>query len=179
MSFCKSNHSKSFFFEKDKRFAECKLTQSISCAVVSRLKRDKVYISRKSLGRFTSSADPRLTIQWPKHVSENDFQLNLRVQPVDLPAFTQFTQNFSHECQGLLGVGPIIDLHFDELNLIKPIQFTLPILVQTKHKGLTNKGTTIESEIKTNSTSQPSQQEIILQQQQSIFKSVLGEGLFI
>jgi hypothetical protein len=174
----KSNHKSHYlFFLKDKRFVECKLNQSTSCAVVSRLKRDKIYITKQSSGRFTSSADPRLTMYWPKNVCETDFQINLRVQPVDLPAFTQFTQNFSHECQGLLGVGPIIDLHFDEINLMKSIQFTLPILVQTKNKGLTTKGTNIESEIKSNTTSsQPSQQEIILQQQQAIFKSMLGES---
>lgn len=177
----RKNNSRKFFSSlKDKRFVECKLNKSACCAVVSRLKRDNIYITKKSSGRFPSSADPRLTIQWPKNTCDNDFHINLRVQPVDLSAFTQFTQNFSHECQGLLSVGPIIDLHFDDVTLTKPIQFTLPMLVQTKNKGLSNKVTVIESntpqETKTNSTSQPSQQEIILQQQQSIFKSMLGEG---
>jgi hypothetical protein len=181
----KSDYENCFVFLsfKDKRFVECKLNQSTCCAVVSRLKRDKISITKKSSGRFSSSADPRLTMHWPKNVCETDFHINLRVQPVDLPTFTQFTQNFSHECQGLLAVGPIIDLHFDDITLMKPIQFTLPILVQTKNKGLSTKPTIIESnapqETKTNSTSQPSQQEIILQQQQSIFKSMLGEGNFI
>jgi len=119
-------------------------------------------------------------MQWPINVCQTDFHINLRIQPVDLPAFTQFSENFSHECQGLLAVGPIIDLYFDEITLIKPIQLTLPILVQAKKKDTSVKQAIIESntpqQITRNSISQPSQQEIILQQQQSIFKSMLGEG---
>jgi hypothetical protein len=171
-----------FSFFKEKRFVECKLNQTASCAVVSRLKRDTIYIDKQSSGRFSSSADPRLTIQWPAHVCENNFQLNLRLQPVDLPTFTQFSKNFSHECQGLLAIGPIINLNFDDITLSKPIQFTLPILAQAKKKVTSAKPTMIESNTVqstiNNSTSQPSQQEIVLQQQQSIFKSMLGEGLF-
>jgi hypothetical protein len=114
------------------------------------------------------------------NVCQNDFNINLRIQPVDLPTFTQFSHNFSHECQGLLAVGPIIDLNFDDINLLKPIQFTLPILVQAKKKLTSAKSAMIDSNTPqpttTNSTSQPSQQELILQQQQLIFKSMLGEG---
>jgi hypothetical protein len=118
-------------------------------------------------------------MQWPANVSETDFQVNLRVQPVDLPAFTQFCEKFSHECQGLLAVGPIIDLNFDDISLLKPIRFTLPILVQAKKTASPPKTVVFEANVPqqtTNSTSQPSQQEIIFQQQQSIFKSMLGEG---
>jgi hypothetical protein len=162
---------------KDKRFVECKLTQSTSCAVVSRLKLDTVLINRRSSGRFLSSADPRLTIQWPVNVSETDIRLNLRIQPVELSTFTQFSENFSHECRGLLAVGPIIDLNSEEVTLLKPVQFTSPMLVQTKKNAIPTKPITTESNVPTtNSTSQPSQQEIIQQQQQSIFKSMLGEG---
>ncbi|CAF3343764.1 unnamed protein product [Rotaria sp. Silwood1] len=163
---------------KEKRFVECKLNQSASCAVVSRLKRDTVLINKKSSGRFLSNADPRLTIQWPKNVCSTDFHINLRVLPVDLPTFTQFSKNFSNECHGLLAVGPIIELHYDDITLLKPIQFTLPILVQTKKKVIPTKPTTLESQTSQQTTpNQPSQQEIILQQQQSIFKSLLGEDL--
>ncbi len=120
-------------------------------------------------------------MQWPINVCQTDFNINLRIQPVDLPTFTQFSENFSHECHGLLAVGPIIDLHLDDITLLKPIQFTLPILVQAKKKNNTSaKLTSIESntprQTTPNLTSQLSQQEIILQQQQSIFKSMLGEG---
>ena len=163
---------------KDKRFVECKLTESTSCAVVSRLKLDTVLITKHSRGKFSSSADPRLTMQWPANVSETDFRLNLRVQPVELSTFTQFSENYSHECQGLLAVGPIIDLHSEDIELLKPIQFTLPMLVQTKKNSIPTKTIMTETNIPAtpNSTSQPSQQDIIQQQQQSIFKSMLGEG---
>ncbi len=168
------------FVLKDKRFVECKLNQSASCAVVSRLKRDTIYIDKRSSGRFSSTADPRLTMHWPNHVCETDFHINLRLQPVDLSAFTQFSEHFSHECQGLLAVGPIIDLDFDDVTLMKAIQFTSPILVQAKKRVTSAKPTMAEQNpsqpTATNSTSQPSQQEMILQQQQSIFKSMLGEG---
>ncbi|CAF3790122.1 unnamed protein product [Rotaria sordida] len=163
---------------KEKRFVECKLNQSVSCAVVSRLKRDTILINKQSSGRFLSDADHRLTIQWPKNVCSTDFHINLRVLPVDLPTFTQFSKNFSNECQGLLAVGPIIELHYDDITLLKPIQFTLPILVQTKKKVKSTKPTTVESQAsQQTTTNQPSQQEIILQQQQAIFKSLLGEDL--
>src|SRR5690606_32845863 len=120
-------HESMFDSYKDKRFVECKLTESTSCAVVSRLKLDTVLITKHSGGKFSSSADPRLTMQWPTNVSETDFRLNLRVQPVELSTFTQFSENYSHECQGLLAVGPIIDLHSEDIELLKPIQFTLPM----------------------------------------------------
>ncbi|CAF2739920.1 unnamed protein product [Rotaria sp. Silwood2] len=168
---------------KEKRFVECKLNQSASCAVVSRLKRDIVLINRQSSGRFLSNADSRLTIQWPRNVCSTDFHINLRVLPVDLPTFTQFLKNFSNECQGLLAVGPIIELHYDDITLLKPIQFTLPMLVQTKKKVISTKPAVVESPTSqqttttTTTTDQPSQQELILQQQQSIFKSLLGEDL--
>jgi len=168
------------FFFKEKRFVECKLNQSTSCAVVSRLKRDTIFINKQASGRFLSSADPRLTMQWPMNVCQTDFHINLRVQPIDLPTFTQFSKNFSYDCQGLLAVGPIIDLNFDDVTLLKPIQFTLPILVEPTKKATSAKPTIIESNVSQqptkNSTSQPSPQEIILQQQQSIYKSLLGEG---
>ena len=116
-------------------------------------------------------------MQWPINVCPTNIRLNLRVQPVDSPAFTHFTENFSHECQGLLAVGPIIDLNCDDTTLLKPIQMRLPIFVQTKKNEGHNKSTGIESNVpQRTTTSQSSQQEIILQQQQSIFKSMLGEG---
>lgn len=154
------------------------MNQSTCCAVVSRLKRDTIHINRKNAGRFTSSADPRFTIQWPKNVSDKDVQLNLRLQPVDLPTFTQFTQNFAHECQGLLAVGPIIDFQFDDVTFSEFLQLTIPILVPTKRKDISNKTTTIEPTTPTSPAvnSQASQQEKLLQQQQSIFKSMLGES---
>ena len=149
--------------------------------MVSRLKRDKIFINQQSAGRFLSSADPRLTMQWPVNVCRTDFQIEIRVQPVDLSAFTQFLQKFSNECQGLLSVGPIIEFNFDDVPLLKPIQLTLPILVQNKKKALTVKPTIVESTTPltpttADATNRLSQQEIIFQQQQSIFKSMLGEG---
>lgn len=139
-------------------------------------------MDKQASGRFLSSVDPRLTVQWPRNVSENDVRLRLRVQPVELSAFTQFCQHFSHECQGLLAVGPIIDLNADDVSLLKPIQMTLPILVQAKKKVSPAKVNIAEPSANNPSastghgTSQPSQQEIIFQQQQSIFRSMLGEG---
>lgn len=132
-----------------------------------------------------STADPRFTLQWPKNVSQNDFRIDTCIQPVDLPSFTQFCQHFSYECQGLLAVGPIIELNFEDTALHKPIQFTSPILVQPKKKKTsppkpTQTTTTIDeaNNPQQTTTSQSSQQEIIAQQQQSIFKSMLGEGKF-
>jgi hypothetical protein len=136
-------------------------------------------IEKQSSGRYLSSADPRFTLQWPKNVSQNDFRIDTCIQPVDLPTFTQFCQHFSHESQGLLAVGPIIELNFDDINLLQPIQFTLPILVQTKKKKTPSppKPTTdAANNPQPTPTNQPSQQEMIAQQQQSIFKSMLGEG---
>jgi hypothetical protein len=100
------------------------------------------------------------------------------IQPVDLPAFTQFCEHFPHECRGLLTVGPIIKLSFDDINLFKPIQFTLPILVQSKKKIIPSKPTTdTVNNLEESAVSQISQQEIIAQQQQQlIFNSMLGEG---
>ena len=115
-------------------------------------------------------------MQWPRNICQTNIRINLRIQPVDLPAFTQFSENFSHECQGLLAVGPIIDLDCDEINLLKPIQLKLPILIQTKKNEGSNQSTGVESNLPQRTTSQLSQQEIILQQQKSIFKSMLGEG---
>lgn len=146
---------------------------STACAVVSRLKRDAIFISRKSAGRFASSADPRLTLQWPKNVSENDFNLHLRIQPIEFSIFNQFCQHYSHECQGLIGVGPIIDLATEEISLLQPIQLTSPILAQPKKKTSAPKVATGDSSVP------PSQQELIAQQQQSIFRSMLGEGTWI
>ena len=89
---------------------------------------------------------------------------------------------FSYECQGLIAVGPIIELNFDDINLLQPIQFTFPILVQPKKKKSPPppppKPITIDdpNAPPPPTTSQPSQQELINQQQQSIFKSMLGEG---
>ncbi|CAF3033304.1 unnamed protein product [Rotaria sp. Silwood2] len=148
---------------------------------VSRLKHDTILIQKQLSGRYVSNADPRFTLHWPKDVSQNDFSIDICVQPVDLPTFAQFSQHFSHECQGLLAVGPIIELNFDEINLLKPIQFTLPILIQPKKKPIPPKTiptTNDESNILPQPTiSQPSQQEMIAQQQQLIFKSMLGEDL--
>ena len=57
------------------------------------------------------------------------------------------------------------------------MQLTLPILVQPKKKIVQIKPTTDDpNNLQTVTTSQPSQQELINQQQQSIFKSMLGEG---
>jgi len=160
-----------------------KLNESSTCAVVSRLKRDTIFIEKQTSGRYLSTADPRLTLQWPKNVSQNDLRIDICIQPVDLPTFTQFCHQFSHESNGLLAVGPIIELNFDDTTLLKPIQFTLPILVPPKKKTPPPKSTqtitTTTNEANNPpqiSTSQPSQQEIIVQQQQSIFKSMLGEG---
>ncbi|CAF3282800.1 unnamed protein product [Rotaria sp. Silwood2] len=170
-----------FDLHKEKRFVECKLNESSICAVVSRLKHDTILIQKQLSGRYVSNADPRFTLHWPKDVSQNDFSIDICVQPVDLPTFAQFSQHFSHECQGLLAVGPIIELNFDEINLLKPIQFTLPILIQPKKKPIPPKTiptTNDESNILPQPTiSQPSQQEMIAQQQQLIFKSMLGEDL--
>jgi hypothetical protein len=130
-------------------------------------------IEKESSGRYLSSADPRFTLQWPKNVSQNDFRIDTCIQPVDLPTFTQFCKHFSHESQGLLAVGPIIELKFDDINLLQPI------LVQTKKKKIPSppKPTTDAANNPPPApTSQPSQQEMIVQQQQSIFKSMLGEG---
>ena len=90
------------------------------------------FIEKQSSGRYSSTADPRFTLQWPKEVSQNDFRIDACIQPVDLPTFTQFSHDFSYECQGLLSVGPIIELTFEDITLLKSIQFTLPILVQPK-----------------------------------------------
>ncbi|CAF1134856.1 unnamed protein product [Adineta steineri] len=161
-----------FDAHKEKRFVECKLSQSTACAVVSRLRLDTILINKKSSGRFISNADSRVTLQWPKDVSQTNIRINLRVQPVDLPAFTQFSENFSHESEGLLAVGPIIDLDCDDITLLKPIQFKLPILLPTKKNEGSMKSSSIDSQrTVTNQTTQ----DIILQQQQSIFKSMLGE----
>jgi hypothetical protein len=72
-------------------------------------------------------------------------------------------------------------LTFDDIALLKPIQFTLPILVQPKKKKPPPPKPPTTTEEANNpqqqaTTSQPSQQEMIVQQQQSIFKSMLGEG---
>lgn len=158
------------------------MNHSSICAVVSRLKRETIFIDRKCSGRFQSTADPRLSLQWPKNVCEEDVNVHLRLQPVELTIFNQFCHHYSHESQGLIGVGPIIDLNTDEISLLKPIQLTSPILVQAKKKiSITKTNVTETSAVPsgsapTESTSQPSQQELILQQQQSIFRSMLGEG---
>lgn len=150
--------------------------------MVSRLKRDTILIKTQSSGRYTSTADHRFTIQWPKEVVQNDIRIDTCIQPVDLPTFTQFCQHFSHESNGLLAVGPIIDLTSEDINLLKPIQFTIPILVQPKKKKTTTSkpasttNTTEETKTPAPTTSQPSAQETVTQQQQSIFKSMLGEG---
>lgn len=156
---------------------ECQLTHSVACAVVSRLKLDAVLINKQSAGRYISSADARVTMQWPRHACSADLRLNLRLQPVDLPAFTHFVDSHVHDCQGLLAVGPIIDLDCDEVTFLKPVQLKLPILPSAKKA----EGTLRSKEPDANgpqrsNTSQLSQQEIILRQQQSIFKSMLGEG---
>ncbi|CAF3425125.1 unnamed protein product [Rotaria socialis] len=175
----KSINSKESTFDsyKEKHFVECKLEQSTACAVVSRLKQDKILIDKHSSGRFSSDVDPRLTMEWPANVCSTNLNINLRVLPVDLPAFTQFTKNFSSDCQGLIAVGPIIELQFDTVSLLKPIKFTLPILVQTKQKVAPIKPTTVvqAQAFQETSTTPASQQELILQQQQSIFKSMLGD----
>jgi hypothetical protein len=117
-----------------------------------------------------STADPRFTLQWPKNLSQNDFRIDTCIQPVDLPTFAQFCKHFSHECQGLLGVGPIIELNYDDITLLKPMQLTLPILVQPKKKTVQQKPTTDDpNNPPQTTTSQSSQQETIL-------KSMLSEG---
>lgn len=165
-----------FFFQKEKRFIQCQLIQSSTCAVVSRLKREAIRISSQSSGRFQSTADPRLTLQWPKNSYSTDLHFNLRMQPVDLTAFNHFCQQFSLECQGLMSVGPIIDLNVDEISLSKPIQMTLPMLVQAKKKIFSTRVAAVDTNSTNNNSSQSSQQDLILQQQQSIFRSMLGEG---
>jgi hypothetical protein len=74
-------------------------------------------------------------------------------------------------------------LTFEDITLLKPIQFTLPILVQPKKKktpppkpATTTEEANNPQQQQTATSSQLSQQEIINQQQQSIFKSMLGEG---
>lgn len=151
------------------------------------MKRDRIFIEAHRGGRYHSSADSRFTLQWPKNVSQADFRLDACLQPVDLPTFNQFCQDFAQECAGLLAVGPIIELNFEDINLLKPFQLTSPILVQPKKKKTpaakpNPEQTTIPTEDPNNqqppspSTSQPSQQALLNQQQQSIFKSVLGDG---
>ncbi|CAF1506676.1 unnamed protein product [Adineta ricciae] len=153
-----------------------KLIKPVACAVVSRLKRDRVLIRTHSSGRYSSSADARFTFEWPKHVSENNIHLQTCIQPVDIPAFAQFCEQYKHECRGLLAVGPIIELTSVDASLIKPIQFTLPILVQPKKKTVQPK--VAESAATDSGTiSHELQQEFIIQQQQLIFKSMLGEDL--
>ncbi|CAF1133282.1 unnamed protein product [Rotaria magnacalcarata] len=175
----KSINSKESTFDsyKEKHFVECQLEQSTACAVVSRLKQDKILIDKHSSGRFSSNVDPRLTMEWPANVCSTNLNINLRVLPVDLPAFTQFIKNCSSDCQGLIAVGPIIELQFDNVSLLKPIKFTLPILVQAKQKVAPIKPTIVvqSQTLQETPTTTPSQQELILQQQQSIFKSVLGD----
>jgi len=163
------------FPSQDKRFVECQLTESTCCAVVSRLKRERIVVTQQRSGRFVSTADSRVTLQWPSRSCEKDVKLNLRIQPVDLPTFTQFSSSHSHECQGLFAVGPIINLDFDEINLLKPIQLTLPMLIQGKKNDSLIKSTT---NTPTTPNTQLTPQELILQQQQFIFKSMLGEGSF-
>lgn len=144
---------------------------------MSRLKRDTITINKKVSGRFSSNSDPRLTLEWPLNVSERDFQMNLRILPIESSTFTQFSKSFSSECQGLLAVGPIVEFQLDDITLLKPIQFTLPMLVQTKKQTVSIKPPVLETQSSEQITAgQPSQQELILQQQQSIFQSVLGEG---
>ncbi|UJR22588.1 hypothetical protein I4U23_025633 [Adineta vaga] len=164
-----------FDSHKEKHFVECRLINSSACAVVSRLKRDRILIKNQSSGKYLSTADARFTFQWPKNVSETDFHIQTCIQPVDLPTFTQFCEQYRHECQGLLAVGPIIELTFDDVTLLEPIQFTLPILIQPKKKIIQPKP--IETTTDTGIISHEAQQEFIAQQQQLIFKSMLGEDL--
>ena len=149
--------------------------QSASCAVVSRLKRDTILVSKQSSGRFQSTADPRLTVQWPVDVSQIDLRLNLRVQPVESSAFTEFCKTFSHECQGLLAVGPLIDLNADDIPLLKPMYWTIPMVVPNSKNLTVSKSTNAESNDLQQTGSQPSPSDSIFQQQ-SIFKAILGEG---
>lgn len=99
-----------------------------------------------------------------------------------MPIFSQFCHDFAAECYGLLAVGPVVELKFDEINLSKPIQFTLPILLQPKKKAAQVQKPTQTTGDETNvpstpvAPSQPSQQDMAVQQQQSIFKSMIGEG---
>ena len=147
---------------QDKRFVQCPLYEPAVCAVVSRLKRERLAIDKHVSGRFSSSADARFTMQWPKQLAQTNFTLDVRLQPVDLPLFTQFCRDFAYECQGLLAVGPIIELQFEETSLLKPLQFTFPMLVPPKKAVQTVKSSTTDS----NSS----------QQQQSLFESILTEG---
>lgn len=101
-------------------------------------------------------------MQWSEQLAKTSFSLSARLQPVDLPFFTQFCRDFTYECQGLLAVGPIIELHFEDTSLLKPMQFTFPMLVPPKNSTLAVKSSTNES-----NTSQ---------QQQSLFQSILTEG---
>lgn len=156
---------------------ECKLSQSAACAVVSRLKHDTIHLKKRSSGRFSSNADPRFTMQWPANAYKTDFNVTLRILPIELSTFSQFLKNFSNESQGLLAVGPIIEFHADDVDLSEPIKFTLPMLVQTKKQTKPMKPIVTETSASAQPISgQPSQQEIFLQQQQAIFKSMLGEG---
>lgn len=166
-----------FLFE-EKKFVEIQLTESSTCAVVSRFKREQLLIKENGSGRFSSTADPRLTIEWPRKLFSNDLQFSLRIQPVESTIFNQFSKDYTHECQGLLSVGPIVDLSVDDIVLSKPLIFTLPMLIQTKKKTSSNKLTNGYESVTNLQTHQPSPQEIFLQQQQSIYRSVLGEGKF-
>jgi hypothetical protein len=154
------------------------LHRSSACAVVSRFKHENVFINQNQSGSFQSTADHRVTMQWPHCVSQNDIQLRFRIQPMDSSIFSTFCQKYSHECHGLLALGPIVDINVDDIPLLKPIRWTSPVLVQTK---MSMSSTKVAMHDTTNTQpmstiSPPTQQELIVQQQQSIFRSLLGEG---
>lgn len=116
-------------------------------------------------------------MEWPANVCATSMNINLRVVPVDLSTFTQFVKNFSSDTQGLIAVGPIIELYYDNVALLKPIKFTMPMIVHTKKPAVVLKPVASEQEKPDEETiNQISQQEMFLKQQESIFRAVLGEG---
>ncbi|CAF1289442.1 unnamed protein product, partial [Didymodactylos carnosus] len=175
-----SMDTQEIFFEshKDKRFVECKLYKTMALAVVSRLKRDKIIINKDKRGKYTSSADQRFTIEWEQNIVQNDFRIDACIQPVDLPTFSEFRQRNPHDCDGLIAVGPIVELMFDDVELLKKIGVTLPMLIQMKKtpKHQAPKPTQDQQlPPSSNDPVQMSSQDTLLQQQQQIFKSVLGD----
>lgn len=134
---------------------------------MSRLRQDQILIEKQARGLFTSSADGRFTMQWPEQIVQNSFSVGARLQPIDPILFNEFCREYFHDCQGLIAVGPIIELSFDEVILLKPIQFTVPILVPSKKKIVT---TTVNNV-------QPDSNLSAQDQQRSIFESMLENGL--
>lgn len=119
-------------------------------------------MEKTSSGQYVSTADHRFTIQWNENVVQKTLPMDARLHPVDLNVFTQFCRDFSNECQGLIAVGPIIELRYEDVPLLKPIHLTCPILVPPKRNIPTIK--TNSTETSTNPTPD------------AIFRSMLAES---